>query len=280
MLVGSPRVFDRADDLMRPVMDGEVGMERKTSGESGLARALRIIEAFTSEQTTLTVAEIARRADLPVSTTYRLVGEMLSHGVLTKAEDGYVLGMRLWELATRGSKTVGLSRAARPYIEDLQHTFGQHAQLAVLEGTDVLYVDRRSAERGAVVNIIDVASRLPARLSSSGMVLAAYADYVTQRRILSSPVEQLTANTPIEPERLKLLWAEIRRQGFCRADGWMEDDVSSVASPVRDMSGVVAAVSLFLPNDGKAPRAAIPAVQMAAAGISRALGWRPSQHPR
>jgi DNA-binding IclR family transcriptional regulator len=255
-------------------------MKRNTPGESGLARALRIVEAFTTEQTTLTVAEIARKTGLPISTTYRLVGEMVVHGVLAKTEDGYTLGLRLWELATRGSKPVVLSRAARPYIEDLQHTFGQHAQLAVLDGTDVIYVDRRSAESGAVVNIIDIASRLPARLSSSGMVLAAHADFMTQRSILNSSLEQPTANAPAEPERLKLLWAEIRRQGFCRADGWIDEEVSSVAAPVRDLSGVVAAVSLFLPNDGKSSRSAVPAIQMAAAGISRALGWRPPQRPR
>lgn len=259
---------------MRPLNYGEA-MQANEPSDSGFARTLRIIEAFTAAQSTLTVAEIARKAGLPLSTTYRLVGEMATHRVLVKEESGYVLGLRLWELATRGSNTVVLSRTARPFIEDLHEAFGQHAQLAVLDGSDVIYVDRRSADTGTVVNIIDVASRLPARATSSGMVLASYADYLTQKRIIESEVRNVASNAPSDPETLRRLWAEIRRQGYCRADGWIEPNVSSVAAPLRNAAGVVAAISLFLPNDGHSTKAAIPALQMAAAAISRSLGWKP-----
>src|ERR1700712_5322803 len=127
-------------------------MPRVATGESVLSRAVRIFEAFTSAQPSLTVTEIARRSGLHVATASRLVAELVKHGLLARQSDGRGrVGMRMWELAQRASPTLSLREAAMPFLEDLHAVVGHHVQLGLLDGAEALFVERLSAP-GAVIN--------------------------------------------------------------------------------------------------------------------------------
>ena len=79
-------------------------MSRVGTGESVLARAVRIFEAFTPQDTTLRVSEIAARTGLHLATASRLVAELVEHGLLARDPDrGVRIGVRMWELALRAS---------------------------------------------------------------------------------------------------------------------------------------------------------------------------------
>ncbi|HEY3472493.1 MAG TPA: helix-turn-helix domain-containing protein, partial [Amycolatopsis sp.] len=163
-------------------------MARAPTGESSIARAARIIAAFTADETSLTVSEIARRTGLHIATASRLIAELTTHGLLARGPGREVrVGVRLWELAARASPTTSLRDAAMPYLEDLHAVVGHHAQLAVLDGDDVLFVERLSA-RDAVINYSQIAGRLPVHLSSSGHVLLAYAPAEVRERVLRRPM--------------------------------------------------------------------------------------------
>ncbi|MFF1880608.1 IclR family transcriptional regulator [Pseudarthrobacter sp. NPDC058196] len=251
-------------------------MKKPTPGESGLSRAMKILAVFNSEHSTLSPAEIARRTNLPVASTYRMVNEMVKLGILDKTSSGVQTGVRLWELASRGSKTVNLRNTALPYMEDIQRAMQQHTQLGVLEGKDVLFLERLSASEGAVVNILKVAERLPAIISAPGLVIAAFSPLDVQQGLLAEAPKRYTSLTPTDTKGFPAILADIRRKGFVQIDGWIAEGVSAVSAPIRDAEGsVVAALSVLLPNDGKTPRVAHPVVQIAAAGISRALGYAP-----
>src|SRR5688572_8924763 len=128
------------------------GVPRTATGESSLARAIRIIAAFTPDEASLRVSEIARRTGLHVATASRLVAELTTHGLLERGPDREVrVGVRLWELAARASPTRSLREAALPYLEDVHAVVGHHSQLGVLDGADVLFLERLSA-RDAVIN--------------------------------------------------------------------------------------------------------------------------------
>ncbi|HEY0509741.1 MAG TPA: helix-turn-helix domain-containing protein, partial [Blastococcus sp.] len=136
-------------------------MDDVTPRENLLARAVRILEAFDADHASLPVAAIARRAGIPVPTTYRLVGELVDLGLLERGSDRRVrIGVRMWELASRSSETVSLRDAAIPFMDDLHAAVRQHTQLAVLEGAEVLYLERKSWRGAEVVNITRTASRL------------------------------------------------------------------------------------------------------------------------
>jgi DNA-binding IclR family transcriptional regulator len=244
---------------------------RTATGESSLARAVRILEAFTPDEPALGVSEIARRAGLHVATASRLVAELADRGLLERGPDREVrIGVRMWELASRASPTRSLRDAAMPFLEDLHAVVGHHAQLAVLDGADVLFVERLSA-RDAVINYSRIAGRLPLHISSSGHVLMTYGPPEILDRVLSRPLERYTAATITSPDRLRAAVDQVRRQGYALLAGHVHDDATGIAVPVRDGLGdVVAALSVIVPNDDRAV-SAVPALLAAARGVSRSL---------
>lgn len=263
-------------------MDDMTGRPRHAPDRDNLlARAVRILEAFDADHPSLQVAAVARRAGLPLPTTYRLVGELVHLGLLERGADRKVrVGLRMWELASRSSETVGLRDAAMPFIDDLHATIRQHTQLAVLEGDEVLYLERKSARGTEVVNITRTASRLPAHSCSSGLVLLAHANAGVQERVLDSVLRPLTPHTVTDPAELRRHLAETRYRGYAVAHGWVHEEASGVAVPVWGPDGeVVAALSVIIPNEDGRAAPIIPALLATARGISRALRPAPAPQP-
>jgi DNA-binding IclR family transcriptional regulator len=241
-----------------------------------ISRVVRIFEAFTSSRRALTVTELSRLSGLHIATASRLVAELVSHGLLTRTADGRVLvGMRMWELAQRASPTLALREAAMPYLEDLHAVVGHHVQLGVVDGAEVLFLERLSAPV-AVVNVTPIAGRLPLHVSASGLVLVAFGPPELQERMLAGARERLTAHTLTDQEHLRRVLAGIRRDGYIVTNGHVHPDASGIAVPIRDArDAVVAALSVIVPNDGQA-FAWIPVLRASARGIARGLGARPA----
>ncbi|MDR7084910.1 DNA-binding IclR family transcriptional regulator [Arthrobacter ginsengisoli] len=254
-------------------------MPRTQGGESVLSRAVRIVEAFGPGDAALTVTEIARRSGLHIATASRLLEELSSLGWLERDEDRKVrIGVRMWEVVSRASPTLSLREAAMPVMEDLHTIVRQHTQLGVMEGDEVLFVERLTAP-GAVINYTRVAGRLPLHASSSGLLLLAYAPPAQQERIIAGPLEVFTDQTISSPLQLRTALAEVRRQGYAFLAGHIHPDAAGVAVPVRDPAGkVVAALAAVVPNDASA-RSRIAALQAASAAVSRAMEY-PAPPPR
>ncbi|HEX6355450.1 IclR family transcriptional regulator [Actinophytocola sp.] len=238
-------------------------------GESVVSRVVRIVEAFAAGERALGVSEIARRSGLHVATVSRQVEQLVGSGWLERTEDRRVrIGVRLWEVASRASPTVGLREAAMPFMEDLHAVVGQHVQLGVREGTEVLFVERLSAP-GAVINLTPIAGRLPLHASSGGLVLLAFAPPDVQEEVLSGRLRRFTDQTITDRGRLRKVLAEVRRNGSVVCRGHIHVDAAGVAVPVRDGAGVVdAALAVVVPNNREAHRV-VPALQTAAHGITR-----------
>ncbi|MBE9376034.1 IclR family transcriptional regulator [Saccharopolyspora sp. HNM0983] len=247
-------------------------MARSPSGESVLTRIVRVLDAFDADNPALGVSDIARRADLPLATAHRLVGELVGYGFLERSADRRVrVGYRMWELAARSSQALALREAAMPFMEDLHAVIRQHTQLAVLCGDDVLFVERLSVP-DAVVNATRIAGRLPAHACSSGLVLLAHADPAVQERFLDGGrLPRFTPNTVADPAKLRRVLADVRREGHCAADEMFTCGAAGVAVPVHDGAEQVrAALSVVVPAGGN-HRALVPALRTASRGISRAV---------
>jgi DNA-binding IclR family transcriptional regulator len=240
-------------------------------GVSVTARVLRIFETFSPQHVDQSLSEIAQRAGLPVSTAHRLVGELTNWGALERdAEDRYRIGLRLWEVATLAPRGVGLRAAAMPFLEDLYEATHENVHLAVLDGTEAVYLERISA-RGAVHVISRVGGRLPLYATGVGLALLAYASVELQEQVLAGPLTRFTAKTVTAPLELRRILAEIRRTRVAVSDGLLDLRALSVAAPVTGEGGdVVAAVSVVVPS-GRDARIYTPAVLAAARGVSRAL---------
>ncbi|QTX04416.1 IclR family transcriptional regulator [Agromyces archimandritae] len=250
-------------------------MANSSAGESVASRIVRLLETFTTERTVQTVSEIARRSGLPRTTAHRLVAELAASGLLERDAAGRVrLGLRLWELAGRGSHALRLRQIALPHMERVQARVGEHTQLAVLERGEALFLERLSSPT-AGANITRIAGRLPLHASSSGLVLLANADEEVREATLAGPLTGLAQGTTTDAGRLRVQLARIRTHGYVVAPGSVEAVSTGVAVPVRDGRGrVVAALSVVLPRD--APTSgALDELRRAAAAIARDFGVQP-----
>ncbi|WP_417555295.1 IclR family transcriptional regulator [Microbacterium sp.] len=247
-----------------------VPMANSRSGDSMTERIVRVLDTFTSERTMQTATEIARRTGLPSSTTHRIVGELIEQGLLERDDENRVrLGMRLWELALRGSSALRLRQAALPHMERVQVSIREHTQLAVLEHGEALFLERLS-HPDAGANITRIAGRLPLHASSSGLVLLAFADPELRERVLTGPLRAVSSETVTDAHALRALLTSIRRRGYVAAPGSIEAVSTGVAVPVRDHGEVVAALSVVLPRETP-PQPAVEALLSAAEGIQRDL---------
>lgn len=247
-------------------------MANSRSGDSVIDRLVRVLGTFERGREAQSAVEIARRAGLPASTGHRLVSDLVAAGLLERDEDGrFRVGVRLWELATRGSRALGLREAAIPAMERVQARIRQHTQLAVLEDDETLFLERLS-HPDAGANIAQIAGRLPSHASSSGLVLLAAARPAVLERVLARPLEALTPETLTDPQALRRKLAEVRRLGFAVSPGSVEQVSTGVAVPVRDGRVVVAALGVVLPRDAGDLSPVVGVLTDAAAQITRALG--------
>ncbi|MDZ7914853.1 MAG: IclR family transcriptional regulator [Rhodococcus sp. (in: high G+C Gram-positive bacteria)] len=246
-------------------------MARSTTGESVLQRVVRILETFDCDCTAVSITDVASRSGLPLSTASRMINELEEHGLLERDGNRQVrIGMRLWELASRASPTRGLRDAAMPFLEDLHAIIGHHVQVGVLDGTEVLFIERLSAP-GAVVNVTRIAGRLPLHASSSGLLLLAHGPAALHEQILGGPLPAFTAETIVDPRALRVFVAEVRRTGAAVCPGFIHEDALGIAVPIReDNDRVIAALSVVVPRGEHIP-AHVMALQTAAMGIRRAM---------
>lgn len=241
-------------------------------------RLLSVLGAFDHGHPALSLTDISRRAGLSLTTAHRLVGALTEWGALERDDSGvYHVGLRLWEVAALAPRGLALRQIALPYLEDLYEATHENVQLAVRDGTDVVYIEWLSGRSSVGVHI-RVGARWPLHATGVGLALLAHDTPDAQERYCAGPLADFTPYTITEPARLRRILAETRRTGVAVSDRQVTDDAISVAAPVRGRGGaVLAAVSIVVPQvDAQVP-VLIPAVRVAARGISRALGWRPEK---
>jgi DNA-binding IclR family transcriptional regulator len=242
------------------------------TGESVISRVVRLLSAFDRDLPTMTLAGLARRADLPLTTAHRLVDDLVAHGLMERLRDGSLRpGMRMWELAARGSRALNLHELALPFMEDVQATVHQHTTLAVLDHGTVLYVERLSSPDSRL-NAAHIAQRMPIHAASSGLVLLAFSTAAFQDEVLSGLLAKVTPETITDPGLIRKHLAEIRQRGYVAIPGIGVTEWTGIAVPVFGPGDqIAAALNAIVPRDEADVPFTVPALLTAAHGLSRAL---------
>jgi DNA-binding IclR family transcriptional regulator len=253
-------------------------MAARSGGRSALARVVSVLEAFDSDNISLSVVHLARRSGLPVPTAHRIVGEMLKLGMLERGADRKLrVGLRLWEIASVAPRALELREAAVPVMEDLLTISQQQTHLSVLEGREALVIERLWG-RNVLVNFTRAGGRHPLHATTGGLVLLAHADVELQESFLSSALRAYTRFTPTDPLHIRRILARVRDQGYVVCDGYLSLQTVGVGVPVRSATGeVIAALSVVLARGEAQPMMHVPAVMMAARSIRRALVQGPTR---
>jgi DNA-binding IclR family transcriptional regulator len=238
---------------------------------SVMLRALSILGAFDPVHRRLNLTEIARRADLPLSTVHRHVRELVDWHALERREDGtYQIGTRLWHLGLLSPMHADLRELASPHLQDLWAATGDTVHLAVRDGIEALYVERLGGMRSVRV-VSRPGGALPLHATGVGKVLLAWAPPDVGRRVLSR-LQRITPFTVVEPARLSAQLADIRRTGAAWTREEMALGASSIAVGVSDGGGdIVAAVGLVVPSTRTNIWGGLPALRAAASAIGASL---------
>jgi DNA-binding IclR family transcriptional regulator len=215
---------------------------------SSVSKALALLDAFSAEKPELTLSELSRRVGAHKSSTFRLLSTLEAHGFVQRspAGRGYRLGWKPLELA--GRLRYGLRELAAPYLEKLAERSGEIVHLSVLDGADIVYLDKHGRSQPLTVST-RVGGRSPAHASAMGKALLAGLPPAALRRLLGGRrLKRFTPTTITEPRRLARELQAIRRQGFALDNEETFPGIRCVAAPLRDQEGrVLAAVSVTVP---------------------------------
>ena len=222
----------------------------------------------------LPAASIAEQLQLPRSTVYRLLSILSDRGFVTHLpeERRYGLGLAAYELGPAYQRQEPLQRLARPIVRRLVDTTAQNAHLAVLRGSEVVYVlEERAPGRPSLVT--DVGVRLPALETASGRAILAR---LSARQVRAIYPDAGSLDPGIETlGDLRRLLVEGRRRGYAVEEGTVTPGLSSVAQAVLDhVEHPVAAVAVTYVADATSTNEVqqlVAAVDRGAAQLSRRL---------
>ena len=221
---------------------------RETDFIGGLAKGLKVIEAFGETQPRLTITDASKLTGLDRATARRCL--------LTLAELGYAhydgkffsLTPRILRLGHAYLSATPLPHVVQPFLDRLSEEVGQSASVSVLDGTEVVYVARAAQRRVMSINL-SPGSRLPAYCASMGRVLLAQLPEEEARALLNqSTLRSFTPKTKTDIDELVEELRTIRAQGFAVIDEELELGLRSIAVPLTDArERTVAALNIGAP---------------------------------
>lgn len=244
-------------------------------------QTLRILRYLAGRPASVAASAIARELNLPRSTVHHLLNTLAAHGFVLhlREERRWALGTSASELAGGFARQQPLARIGRPLVAALADRLGESAHLAVMSGSDVIYiVEERAPRRPALVT--DVGVRLPAHLTATGRAMLAALPREQVRALYANAAafSTRTGRGPVTPRELRELLRSIRAAGFASEDGEVTEGMRSVGAAVQDASGwPLAAVAVTWSSDagsaamGPAEADAASAVTQTAAELQRRL---------
>jgi len=210
----------------------------------GLAKGLEVIRSFTRDQPTLMLSEVAAVTGLSAATARRCLLTLEELGYVTRHGRSFLLRPKVLELGSAYLESMNIEALTRNLLEELASRTGDSAALAVLDGTEIVYVARASL-RTVLRLEAHVGSRFPAYPTSMGRVLlAGLSPERLDAYFASARLEALTDRTVTDRKRLEQIVADCRRSGYAAVEDELAYGVVAVAVPVTDPSGrVVAALN-------------------------------------
>lgn len=215
---------------------------------SVLSKAVLVLDTV-SAAGVIGASQLARDCGLPKTTAFRLANELCAVGLLDRAGDGFRLAPKLFELGSRVPGRRHLRDAALPHLEDLSRASGQTVHLAVLDGSDVFYVERLVGARSSEVRSA-VAARLPLHCTATGKCLLAFGSEEMAATTLAAALVPKTSRSITDAGVLAVELAAVRERGFATEVGEVQEQLCSVAAPVWAFGGeLVGAISATGPID-------------------------------
>jgi IclR family pca regulon transcriptional regulator len=266
------------------VLGSIANSERDSGFVQSLQRGLAVIRAFDTDNPALTLSDVAKATDLAPATARRFVLTLVELGYMRTDGRLFRLSPRVLELGRPYLSSLTLPPIARPHLRDFVADVRESSSLAILDGSDIVYIAHEDAGRLMSVHVT-VGTRDPAFATSLGRVLiAGRSDAWLADSLATLRLTQIMPATIAEPAALLEELRRIRAQGFALVDQEFEEGLRALAAPIHDADGnVIAAVNVAV-HAGRWPIEAIhddllPRLLRATAAIDAELQRAPAPAP-
>lgn len=221
------------------------------AGSSTLNRALEVLNALASDRNNGSPAsKVAASTGINRVTVHRILNTFKAHGFVRQDSAGapYQLGFRFVEFAELVLAGLDLVRIGQPFLEQLAEKTGETAHLAILDGSECVYVAK--AESSHAVRLVSrVGLRIPLYSTALGKALLAAGPPMMDALVAAQTFEPRTPHTLRDRDALMAEILAIRERGFAIDHGENVAGVHCVAAAVVDHSDVpIAAVSVSGPD--------------------------------
>jgi IclR family pca regulon transcriptional regulator len=259
------------------------GFETSPDYVQSLARGLAVLRTFDRDLPRMSLAAVAARSGLSRAAARRLVLTLQHLGYVRADGRDYTLTPRVLELGYGFLGSVKLGDLAQPLMEELSRRVDESCSMAMLDGQSIVYVARVPVRKVMTVSL-GVGAQLPAYCSSMGRALLAGLEEAELSGWLKAckPVSH-TEHTVTDRTQLRRAIDVARTQGFAYVEQELELGLCSIAVPVRNREGrVAAALNIGMRFDAGSRTRAIevlaPALQETAAAIEHRTppDWLPS----
>jgi IclR family transcriptional regulator, acetate operon repressor len=250
------------------------GRATAAGGVQSIERAFDILERMADAGGEVTLTELVNRTGLPMPTIHRLIRTLVDRGYIRQEPSRrYVLAPRLIRLGESASRL--LSVWVRPYLTDLVDALGETANMALLDGDQVVYV-AQAPSRHSMRTFTEVGRRVLPHCTGVGKALLAQLDPAEAREIMArTGMPAQTPRTITDPARLLRELAHVRARGYAIDSGEQEIGVQCVAVPVPDAPALTA-ISISGPEARLTPpvvKRAVPLMQEVARRLSAELSY-------
>ncbi|MCW3489579.1 IclR family transcriptional regulator [Dethiobacter alkaliphilus] len=263
----------------------QVGVEKGQADGNivqSVERALTLLEILADEGAPMAITDIAEKVNLKISTVHRLLGTLIYKGYVEKEPETakYKLSLKLMSIGQSSVYPLDLRSKARPYLEELVKRCNETANLSILDGGEVVYIDQVESTNIVIVKMFStIGSRRQAHCTGSGKVMLAHlpADEL-EKTLATMELKRYTNETITDVEILRKELERVRKQGYALDMGEREREMRCVAAPVRKHDGeVIAAISVSGPSSRITSyylnNELIEIVQDVAEKLSMSLSW-------
>ena len=262
-------------------------LARERGFSQSLERGLALLSVFTSTRPLIGVSDLAREVGLSRSSAHRYIATLAALGYLEQDRPSrkYRLGPRVLDLGFSAINSMELRQIALPDLQSLSDATGHTVNMAVLDGLDIVYVERcRSASIGQreIDLNLHVGSRLPAYCTSMGKVLlAGLPPEDLHERLAAAELSRRGPNTIVGAKALAGELDRVREEGLAVNNEELAYGLRSIAAPVRGQDGkVVAAINLAVHRSLVSMEDLVarlgPQLRTTAREISLRSGYRPA----
>jgi DNA-binding IclR family transcriptional regulator len=214
-------------------------------------RAFKLLRHIASGDTVSNMSVTARALGLSRTTLIRLISTLEAEHIIERKTDGsgYSLGLGLIGLAGQALYASDLVQAGDPIITGLSEQLSLSSHIGVLEGTDVLYVARRTPNVHLVSNV-GIGSRLPAHATTMGRIMLAHKNSADLQLLYGQlPLQKFTGETPTTLQELLAQCRIDKAVGTAWSDSNFESGIASVAAVIFDRLGkVIGAINVTGPS--------------------------------